>query len=42
MIYQIHKVFLSLMYMKHKHMVCRKLHIYHDLVLDQKVNYNAY
>ena len=28
--------------MKHRHMECGKLHIYHDLVLDQKVTVNAY
>ena len=30
------------MYMQRKHIVCGKLHIRHDLVLDQNANNNAY
>ena len=36
------KVCQALTYIQHRHMVCGKLHICHDLVLDQNVNYNAY
>ena len=32
----------TLMYMKHRPMVCGKLHICHELDLDQNVNNNAY
>ena len=32
------KVCQELMYMQHRHMVCGKLHICHDLDLDQNVN----
>ena len=42
MVYHISKVFLSLMYMKHNHMVYGKFHIQHCLVLDQNANDNAY
>ena len=42
MVHQISKVCLALMYMQHTHMVYGKLHIYPYLVLDQKVNDNAY
>ena len=28
--------------MQHRHMVCGKLHICHDLVLDKNVNNNSY
>ena len=40
--YQESKVCKVLMYMQHRHMVCGKLHICHDLVLDKKLNGNAY
>ena len=30
------------MYLQHRNMVCGKLHIFHDLVLYQNVNDNAY
>ena len=30
------------MYIQHMHMLCGEFHIYHDLVLDQNVNDNAY
>ena len=36
------KVCPELMYIQHRHVVCRNLHICHDLVLDQNVNDNAY
>ena len=36
------KVCLEFMYMKHKHRICGKLHVFHDLVLYKKVNDNAY
>ena len=36
------KVCQVLMKMQHRHMVCRKLHICHDLDLDQNVNDNSY
>ena len=42
MVYQISKVCLALMYIQHKHTVYGELQIYHDLVLDQNANYNAY
>ena len=42
MVYQISNVCLALMYIKHKHMVCGKLHRYHYLVLDQNASDNAY
>ena len=32
----------SLMCIQHSHMVCGELHICHDLVLNQNINYNAY
>ena len=32
----------ALVYIQHRHMVCGKFHIYHDLILDQTVNDNAY
>ena len=32
----------ALMYLQHRHMVCGKFHICHDLDLDQNVNYNYY
>ena len=35
-------VCISLMYMQHRHMVYKKLHIHHYLVLDQNANDNAY
>ena len=35
-------VYPALIYMQYSHMVCGKLHICHDLVLDQTVNDNAY
>ena len=41
MVYHKTKVYQALMYMQHKHIVCGDLHINHDLVLDQKVNYSA-
>ena len=40
--YQISKVCPELMYIQHRHVVCGKLHICHDLVLDENVNDNAY
>ena len=42
MVYQKSKVGISLIYMQHRHMECVKLHIFHDLVLDQNVNDNSY
>ena len=42
MVYQKSKAVQSLMYMQHRHMECGKLHIWHDLVLDQNVSDNAY
>ena len=36
------KFFTALMYIQHRHMLCGELHIFHDLVLDQNVNYYAY
>ena len=30
------------MYIKHTHMVCRELHIHHDLVIDKNTSDNAY
>ena len=32
----------ALVYMKHRHMVCGKSHLLHELVLDKKSNYNYY
>ena len=40
--YQISKFCQALMYMQDRHMVCGKLHIFHNLVLDKNVNDNAY
>ena len=40
--YQRSKVCQALMRIQHMHMVCGKLHICHDLFLDQNVNNNAY
>ena len=42
MVYQIYKVCLALMYMKHKYMIYEKLYIYPYLVLDQNAKDNAY
>ena len=41
-IYHKSKVDQAFICMQHRHMVCGKLHIYHDLVLDQIVNDNYY
>ena len=41
-VYQKSKVGQELMYKQHRQMVCGELHICHDLVLDQNVNYNTY
>ena len=40
--YQKSKVCQELIYMQHRHIVCGKFHICHDLVLDQNVNDKAY
>ena len=36
------KVYPALIYIQHRQMLCEELHICHDLVFDQNVNYNAY
>ena len=41
-IYHKSKVVQALTYMQHRHMICGKFHIYHDLVLYQNVNDNTY
>ena len=41
-VYHKSNVCTALMYIQQRHMVFSELHIYHDLVLDQKVNDNAY
>ena len=41
-VYQKSKVYPELMYIQHRHMVCGKSHIYHDLFLDQNINDNSY
>ena len=40
--YQKYKVCPELIYIKHTHRLCGKLHICYDLLLDQNVNDNAY
>ena len=42
MVYQKSRVCQALLYMQHRHMVCSEFHIWHDLVLDQNANHNAY
>ena len=42
MVYQISKVCIAFMYMQNRHRIYDKLHIHHELVLDQSASDNAY